>query len=132
MKWLVPRDPDISPETHVREKLTGRGTPNLPTKIPSTKESCLKLAGMLPRGLGIVSLEVKTMLESNPLKSRILVLYGDWPHSLRQVLSFEAYIICPSLALFSQLDVLSTYYMAVRHHTACLVLMAYFLLHGRA
>ena len=43
-------------------------TKNLPAKI-----AWLKLSGKLPMGLGIPPLEIKTMLEANPLKSRILV-----------------------------------------------------------
>ena len=40
----------------------------------------LKLSGKSPMGLEIPPLEIKTLLESNPLKSRILLLYGDWPY----------------------------------------------------
>ena len=43
-------------------------THNLPTKI-----CCLKLSGNFPMGMRIPPLDVKIMLESNPLKSRILV-----------------------------------------------------------
>ena len=32
-----------------------------------------------PMDMGIPPLEIKILLESNPLKSRILVQYGDWP-----------------------------------------------------
>ena len=35
-------------------------------------------------GLGIPPLKVKIMLESNPLQSRILVQYGDWPCPARE------------------------------------------------
>ena len=32
-------------------------------------------------GLGIPPLRIEIMLESNPLKSIMLVQYGDWPYS---------------------------------------------------
>ena len=48
-------------------------TPDLPTKISPTKIARLKLPGKIPAGLGIRPLESKIVLESNPLKSRILV-----------------------------------------------------------
>ena len=48
-------------------------TPNLPTKIIPTKRARLELSGKSPLGLGIPSLNIKILLESNPLKSRILV-----------------------------------------------------------
>ena len=48
-------------------------TPNLPTKIIPTKIAWLRLSGRLPMGLGIPSLKIRIMLESNPLKSRVLV-----------------------------------------------------------
>ena len=48
-------------------------TPNLPTKIIPTKTAWLKLSGRFPMGLGIPPLNIKILLESNPLKSRILV-----------------------------------------------------------
>ena len=49
-------------------------TPNLPTtKIIPTRISWHKLSGNFSMGLGIPPLDIKSMLESNPLKSRILV-----------------------------------------------------------
>ena len=49
-----------------------RYTPNPPTNIP-TKIAGLKLSRKFPMGLGIPLLEIKIMLESNPLKSTMLV-----------------------------------------------------------
>ena len=48
-------------------------TPNLPTKIIPIKIAGLKLFGKSPMGLGIPPLKFKILLESNHLKSRILV-----------------------------------------------------------
>ena len=48
-------------------------TPNLPTNITPTKIAWLKLSGKFPMGLGIPPLNIKIMLESNPLKSVMLV-----------------------------------------------------------
>ena len=48
-------------------------TPNLPTKIIPTKIAWLKLSGKYPMGMVIPPLNVRIMIESNPLKSRILV-----------------------------------------------------------
>ena len=56
-----------------RSLLTACRTPNLPTKIIPTKIAGLKLSGKLPMGLGIPPLRIKIMIESNPLKSIILV-----------------------------------------------------------
>ena len=47
--------------------------PSLPSKIVPTKVRCLKLSGELPVGLRIPPLELKILLESSPLKSRIFV-----------------------------------------------------------
>ena len=47
------------------------GTPSLPTKNLSTKICWLKISGISPMGLGIPSLNIKIMFESNSLKSRI-------------------------------------------------------------
>ena len=52
---------------------TLRHTPNFPTKIIPTKIAWLKLSGEFPMGLGIPPLVIKIMLESNPLKSIMLV-----------------------------------------------------------
>ena len=49
------------------------GTPNLPTNVIPTEIACLKLSGKLPVGLGIPLLRIEIMLESNPLKSIMLV-----------------------------------------------------------
>ena len=46
---------------------------NLPTKIIPTKICWLNISGKFPMCLGIPPLQIKIMLESNPLKSRILV-----------------------------------------------------------
>ena len=48
-------------------------TPNVPANIILTKIAGLKLSGTSPMGLGIPALEIKTMIESNPLKSTMLV-----------------------------------------------------------
>ena len=48
-------------------------SPNLPTNITPTKIAWLKLSGKFPMDMRIPPLRVKIMLESNPLKSRILV-----------------------------------------------------------
>ena len=48
-------------------------TPNLPTKIIPAKIRCLRLTGKSPTDLRIPPHEVKILLESNPLKSGILV-----------------------------------------------------------
>ena len=48
-------------------------TPNLPTSIIPTNIARLKLSGKSPMGLGISPLTFKIVLESNPLKSTMLV-----------------------------------------------------------
>ena len=48
-------------------------TPNLPTEIIPTKIPRLKLSGEFPADMRIPPLEIKILLESNPLKSRIFV-----------------------------------------------------------
>ena len=48
-------------------------TPSLPTNISPTKLAWLKLSGKFPMGLEIPPLNVKIVLESNPLKSIMLV-----------------------------------------------------------
>ena len=52
---------------------SGFSTPNLPTKTIPTKIAWLKLSGNFPMGLGIPPLKIQILLESNSLKSRILV-----------------------------------------------------------
>ena len=47
--------------------------PSLPAKIIPAKIARLKLSGKFPMGLGIPPLKSKIRLESDPLKSRILV-----------------------------------------------------------
>ena len=76
-----------------RHVLTGSLTASLRTKI-----RWLKPSGQFPMGLGIPPLEIKIMLESNPLKSRILVrrmavlqftghtLYGRMPKAGHRIL----------------------------------------------
>ena len=67
-----------APSAH-RSDLDGRaggevsGTPNLPTSTIPTNIAWLKLSGKSPMGLGIPPLRIKIMLESNPLKSTMLV-----------------------------------------------------------
>ena len=48
-------------------------TPNLPTNIIPTKIARVNFYGKFPMGLGIPPLRIKIMLESNPLKSTMLV-----------------------------------------------------------
>ena len=60
----------VASQTHARGVLPR--TPNLP-KIMPTKICWLKTYSKFPMGLGIPPLEIKIMLESNPLTSRILV-----------------------------------------------------------
>ena len=48
-------------------------TPNLPTNIIPTGIAWVKLSGKSPLGLGTPPLKIKIMLESNPLKSKMLV-----------------------------------------------------------
>ena len=48
-------------------------TPNLPAKIVPTKIPWLKLSGKFPMDMRIPPRNIKIMLVSNPLKSRILV-----------------------------------------------------------
>ena len=54
-------------------------THNPPTNITPTKIAWVKLSGKIPLGLGIPPLKFKIMLESNPLKS-IMLVYEDWPY----------------------------------------------------
>ena len=59
-----------------------RFTPSLRTKITPTKIARLNISGKFPMGLGIPTLTIKILLESNPLKSRILVrrlAVASWP-----------------------------------------------------
>ena len=48
-------------------------TPNLPTNIVPTNIARLKLSRKSPMGLGIPPLKSNIILESNPLKSTMLV-----------------------------------------------------------
>ena len=48
-------------------------TPNLPTKLIPAKIRRFKISGRFPMGLGIPPLNIKILLESKPLISRILV-----------------------------------------------------------
>ena len=48
-------------------------TPNFPSQIIHTEIAWLKLSGKFPMDLRIPPLNIKIVLESNPLKSRILV-----------------------------------------------------------
>ena len=50
-----------------------QATPNLPTKIVPTKIRWLKTSGEFPMDMIISPLNMKILLQSNPLKSRILV-----------------------------------------------------------
>ena len=57
------------------ERLFGfsTGAPNLPAKIIPAKIRRLKLSGRFPMDMRIPPLKIKILLESEPLKSRILV-----------------------------------------------------------
>ena len=55
-------------------------TPNLPTKIIPVKICRLGIITRIPMDMRIPPLKIKILLESNPLKSRILVQYGDWSY----------------------------------------------------
>ena len=48
-------------------------TPDLPYDVVPTNIACLRLSGKSPMGLGIPTLKFNIMLESNPLKSAMLV-----------------------------------------------------------
>ena len=75
-------------------------TPSLPTKIIPTKIVGLKLAGRFPVDLGFPPLQIKTMLEANPLRSRILVRRLAVPHlshSLHMCMHIYIYIYIYSL-----------------------------------
>ena len=56
--------------------------PNLPSKMMPTKIAWFKSSGEFPMGLGIPPFMIKILLESNPLKSRILVRRLAVPYSL--------------------------------------------------
>ena len=71
-------------------------TPNLPTNISTTKIAWLKLSRRFPMDMRIPPLRIKILLESNPLKSRILVrrlaVYGlrqIWPTPERMCQDFK-------------------------------------------
>ena len=53
--------------------IVGEITPNPPTNIVPTNIARVKLSGKSPMGLGIPPLRIKIMLESNPLKSTMLI-----------------------------------------------------------
>ena len=61
------------PPQEARMQRRTRGTPNLPTNIIPTNIACLKLSGKSPMDMRILPLKIKIMLESNPLKSTMLV-----------------------------------------------------------
>ena len=56
-----------------RPSTPNRPTKIVPTKIVPAKIRWLKISGKLPTDMRIPPLKIKIMLESNPLKSRILV-----------------------------------------------------------
>ena len=58
---------------HCRNLLGSEPTPNLPTNIAPTKIAWLKLSEKSPMDMSIPPLRIKIMLESNPLKSIMLV-----------------------------------------------------------
>ena len=57
----------------MRPSPLGALTPSLPTNIIPAKNAWLKLSGKIPMDVRIPPLEIKIMLESNPLKSTMLV-----------------------------------------------------------
>ena len=62
-----------APGTDSGRAAMSRTTENLPTNIIPTKMAWLKLSGKSPMALGIPPLNFKILLESNPLKSIMLV-----------------------------------------------------------
>ena len=62
-----------APKAGPSERTHAPSAPKLPAKNFPAKIRRLKTSGKLPTGLGIPPLEIKVMLESNPLKSRSLV-----------------------------------------------------------
>ena len=62
---------------------------NLPTNIIPTKIAWLRFSGKSPMGLGIPPLKFKIMLESNPLKSIMLVRKSAVPPRL-DTLAFQS------------------------------------------
>ena len=77
--WLLIRYVSFYEATNLLKHIDGQlpeilfPTPNLHTKIIPTKIAWLKLSGKFPMGQGIPPLNIKILLESNPLKSIILV-----------------------------------------------------------
>ena len=63
--WPISGPPDSGPGFHT----AGLPTPNLPTNITPTNIAWIIFSGKFPTGLGIPPLNVKIMIESNPLKS---------------------------------------------------------------
>ena len=90
-KWLAYRMHVVS----MRHGQSPSQTPNLPTKNLPTKICWLKLSRKSPMDMRIPSLNVKILLESKPLKSRILLrrlagVPSQGPGALRGVWAWGA------------------------------------------
>ena len=73
---MIPEASDVCHDHVLISETSAEGkrhTPYLPTKIIPTKTFWLKVSGNFPKDLRIPPLKIKILLESNPLKSRILV-----------------------------------------------------------
>ena len=68
-----PGHPRMTHRTSERLSAAGCATPNLPTHIVPSNIAWLKTSGKFPMGLRIPPLSIRIMLESNPLKSTMLV-----------------------------------------------------------
>ena len=64
----VPADENHNQEVQAGTCWLLRATPNLPTNITPTNIARLQLSGKFPMGLRIPPLQIKTTLESHPLK----------------------------------------------------------------
>ena len=72
---------------------TSTSSPNLPTKNLPTKIAWLKTFGELPMDMRIPPLKIKIMLESDPLKSEILMrrLAVSFFKKVEHILDTEVY-----------------------------------------
>ena len=111
--WAFPRQTCMARRPH---------KPNLPKTIP-TKICWHKLSGKSSIGLGIPTQKTKIMLESNPLKSRILVLEGktrafDSPwEGVGELPPFWA-VICVIHVCYSHLTVIQARHVTADHPTS--------------
>ena len=91
------------PFVHTADVWLKPNTHNLPTKIITTKIAWLKLSVIFPMHMKTPALKHYIMLESNPLKSRILVrrlaVRQDWPDissaSISAVSTPILLLLCP-------------------------------------